>query len=973
MKTVVILIGGLFIGLTAHAQVTFQKAFGSGDGAFNNKYEHASGLCQTSDGGYIVAGYSDGTGLGLNDVYLVKFDANGDTLWTRIYGGPADDIARSIIETADGGYVICGETESYGVLKNDVLLFKTDSLGTLLWTKTYGGVDEDFGNQVIATSDGGLMIIGRTMSYGNASGDYDVWAIKTDAIGTVSWTKTYGGTGDDKGNAIQQTSDGGYIIAGEERSTNFGMLLLKINATGDATWTKTIRDTTFTLHEAHSVKQTADGGYIISGHSFAGGMGLFDMVLVKTDGAGTLSWARSYGGTSMDKGWSVLELPGSGYIIGGSTTDIAGFTRMHVVRTDATGLLTWDKSYHADFGNEGYEIIATSDGGFAIAGDVWNTFGNELSDLFQAYDAYIVKTDALGNSFGCQTNSTGLTSMALNFWADFTTTLTVSSGNTTNTPTMQESASLTNLYDAEIRLNLDMTSVLCDTACAGGLAVDVCDSSGFYCSGVGPYTYAWDSNTGSQTGGSATGLCGGTYQVTVTDARDCSGIATGLVTSAALTQELCIITVDSTSTFNQVVWEKPITTSIDSFRIYRNIIGTYAHIGSVPYADVSEFVDSTNGINPNVTSYRYKISTIDTCGNESALSAFHETIHLTVNLGIPPAFNLIWDNYEGFNFLFYRILRDSIGLGNFGVLDSVTPSNFTYTDPNPPPGNMVYAIQVVHPTGCTADKGKNFNSSKSNTSAIQGGALNSSISSNDATPGNCDGNATVIALGGTPPYTYAWSTSPVQASSIATGLCQGTYTVTVTDNSGSIVTSSVLINESTGPVPIVDFTANKTTILPSDSIAFFDLSTNAPTSWSWIFTNGTPFTSTDQNPTGIVYTVDGCHPVTLTATNGNGPGTTTKTCYIQVGAVGLDEFDERAWHNIAPNPFKNKTVLTYESEGLEMITLRVYNLIGEEVYIYKGVSHVGENVVEWSTENAGVYILNARIGDRLITEKVIKL
>ncbi|HIO72827.1 MAG TPA: T9SS type A sorting domain-containing protein, partial [Flavobacteriales bacterium] len=697
-------------------------------------------------------------------------------------------------------------------------------------------------------------------------------------------------------------------------------------------------------------------------------------ILLKADGSGVLTWVRSYGGTSMDEAKSVVELPGNGYAIGGNTSDISGFTRMHVIRTDGNGALTWDRSYRSDYGNVGNEIIATTDGGFAIVGDVWNTFGNQLADLYQATDAYFVKTDASGNSFGCQTNSTGLTSLSITaYWSGLSTTLTVGSGNTANTPTMQESPSLTNVYDAAIIMSFDVTSVLCDTVCAGAVAVDMCDSNGFYCSGVAPYSYAWSANTGSQTGVTATGLCGGTYQVTVTDASDCSGVGEAVVTSTAVVQDICVVTVDSTSTYNSVVWEKPTTVAIDSFRVYRDIVGTYTHIGSLAYGALSEFVDNTNGVSPTVTSYRYKVSTVDTCGNESALSPYHETIHLTVSLGTPPAYNLIWDNYEGISFLYYRILRDSVGNGEFGAIDSVTASNFTYTDPSPPAGNMVYAIEVVHPNGCTADKVKNFNSSKSNTSTAVGGGLNASIASNDATPGNCDGNATVTATGGTSPYTYVWSTSPVQTTSIATGLCVGTYTVTVTDNAGDSVISSVLINESTGPLPVAQFTSDKTTVSPGDSVNFIDLSSNTPTSWSWIFTNGTPSTSSEQNPDNIVYNVNGCHDVTLIATNGNGSGNITKTCYIQVGATGLDNPGTRVFHSLAPNPFEHSTVLRYISRGQERVVVRVFDLLGELVYSFEGFSNGGENEVEWSTMYPGVYILNARIGDRFISEKVIKL
>jgi len=182
---------------------------------------------------------------------------------------------------------------------------------------------------------------------------------------------------------------------------------------------------------------------------------------------------------------------------------------------------------------------------------------------------------------------------------------------------------------------------------------------------------------------------------------------------------ICLITVDSTSTKNLIVWEKPVAAGIDSFKIYRDIVGTYKHIGSVAYEDLSLFGDITPGVNPQITSYKYKISVVDTCGYENLLSDFHETMHVTASLGTPPpAINLVWDSYVGFPVSYYYILRDSTGLGNYEKIDSVSNTNFTYTDLGPPAGTVYYLIEAKHPTGCNATlvsaKSKNFNKTRSN-------------------------------------------------------------------------------------------------------------------------------------------------------------------------------------------------------------------------------------------------------------------
>jgi len=181
---------------------------------------------------------------------------------------------------------------------------------------------------------------------------------------------------------------------------------------------------------------------------------------------------------------------------------------------------------------------------------------------------------------------------------------------------------------------------------------------------------------------------------------------------------ICLITVDSTSTKNVIVWENPVSNVIDSFRIYRNIVGTFTHIGSVAYNALSDYTDITPGINPNNTSYKYKIAVLDTCGNESVLSIFHKTIHLQISLGIPPAINLSWDDYIGFTSWYYRILRDSTGTGNWELKDSVDNGTLSWTDPSPPQTpNLSYLVEAVLPAGCAATlmkKGKNYNTSKSN-------------------------------------------------------------------------------------------------------------------------------------------------------------------------------------------------------------------------------------------------------------------
>jgi hypothetical protein len=240
---------------------------------------------QTTDGGYIAAGCTDTYGAGDYDVYLVKTDANGLTLWSRTYGGPAGDLGLWIQQTADSGYIIAGVTESFGAGGVDVYLIKINSVGDTMWTRTYGGPRDDVGLAVQQTADDGYIVAGRTSSYGAESSD--VYIVRTDANGDTLWTRTYGGTGYDIAASVQQAPDGGYIVAGSTQSFGAGngdVWLIKTDASGDTMWNRTFGGTG--NDAGKSVQLTADRGYIVAGATWSFGSGLSDVYLIKTDSLG---------------------------------------------------------------------------------------------------------------------------------------------------------------------------------------------------------------------------------------------------------------------------------------------------------------------------------------------------------------------------------------------------------------------------------------------------------------------------------------------------------------------------------------------------------------------------------------------------------------------------------------------------------------------------------------------------------------
>jgi len=261
-----------------------------------------------------------------------------ETLWSRTYGdgGSEADYSRSVQQTTDGGYIVAGDTWSFGAGGYDVLLIKTNSTGDTLWTRTYGGSSWDRGFSVQQTADGGYIVTGYTESFG--AGLDDVYLIKTYPNGDIVWSRTYGGSSWDEGNSVQQTTDGGYIVAGYTWSFGEGdgdVYLIKTNSTGDTLWSRTYGGSS--NDEGYSVQQTTDGGYIVAGCTNSFGAGIYDVYLIKTNSTGDIVWTRTYGGTKWDEGFSVQQIPG-GYIVAGGTNSFgAGDWDVYLIKTNSIG------------------------------------------------------------------------------------------------------------------------------------------------------------------------------------------------------------------------------------------------------------------------------------------------------------------------------------------------------------------------------------------------------------------------------------------------------------------------------------------------------------------------------------------------------------------------------------------------------------------------------------------------------------
>ena len=345
---------------------------------------------QTTDGGYIISGSTNSFGNLDWDVYLVKTDGNGTEQWSQTFGGNGDDYGHSVHQTTDGGYIITGMTNSFGNLDWDVYFIKTDGNGTEQWSQTFGGNGDDYGHSVHQTTDGGYIITGMTNSFGNL--DWDVYFIKTDGNGTEQWSQTFGGNGDDYSYSVQQTTDGGYIIAGSTGSTlNFDVYLIKTDGNGIEQWTKTFGGNGD--DHGNSVQQTTDGGYIITGETNSFGNGGYDIYLIKTDGNGIEQWTKTFGGLLDDYSFSVQQTTDGGYVITGFTNSFGNSDwDVYLIKTDGNGIEQWSQTFGGNGDDYGHSVHQTTDGGYIITGDA-----NANCFLNDDFDVYLIKTDDNGN------------------------------------------------------------------------------------------------------------------------------------------------------------------------------------------------------------------------------------------------------------------------------------------------------------------------------------------------------------------------------------------------------------------------------------------------------------------------------------------------------------------------------------------------------------------------------------------------
>ncbi|WP_343643372.1 MULTISPECIES: T9SS type A sorting domain-containing protein [Chryseobacterium] len=397
--------------------IEWQKALGGTHG------ESANAVQQTSDGGYIVAGHSmsndgDVTGNhGGGDYWIVKLNPAGGIQWQKTLGGSNVDDAQSIRQTTDGGYIIAGSSNSgdgdiSGNHGNyDYWIVKLDSNGNMQWQKSLGGSSVDMAQSIQQTSEGGYIVAGSSSSNdGDVSGNHgggDYWIVKLDINGNIQWQKSLGGSSSEQVNSVQQTFDGGYIIAGTTVSTdgditvsygNNDFWVVKLDSGGNMQWQKTLGNIGDNI--GYYAQQTFDGGYIAVGTSFNPSnleSGLPDYWVIKLSNNGTIEWDKYFGGSFHDNAITIRQTPEWDYIVAGWTASNNGQVTNHhgnldywIIKLDSSGNLKWEKT----LGGPDFDYLTalelTADNGYIVSGSTGSTSG-DVTGHHGMIDAWVVK------------------------------------------------------------------------------------------------------------------------------------------------------------------------------------------------------------------------------------------------------------------------------------------------------------------------------------------------------------------------------------------------------------------------------------------------------------------------------------------------------------------------------------------------------------------------------------------------------
>ena len=697
--------------------------------------DRAHDLQSLCEGGYIMAGMTGPLNIDPGyQAYLLKTDLRGDTLWAKTYGGNGTESANSVCQNRDGGFVLAGYTNS-DISSTDMYLVKTDYLGDELWSKNLGGTGVDIASKVITLPEGGYIVCGYTSSYG--AGSYDAYILKVNEEGSEEWDYTYGSTLSDGATTATLTSDGKIVIAGYENAvpgpfTGNNIFLMKMDPDqGDTLWVKHYLEGSQSDRVSHVI-ETEDEGFMLVGFNKITGNpdNYSDILVIKTDHKGNIVNRKTFDFGKNDYGKSIQAAYDGGYIVAGSSGDdyapegSEDHPRVLLLKLSTSQNNSWSRLLgNPLYKNSGNAMVIAPDGGYVIAGETYyDTYPVNRPDL------YFLKTDGAGclvakpvvegSNVFCEGDSLMLTSKKPDILSDYIIdwsngsekdTIHVDSSGTHNVTLIDPFGCVRVSEDFEVEeIPLPDVTVVYDSTTLHCIGETVELTA--LVSNQNPennYSFTWNTRDSTQTIEIEEG---GKHAVYVENldygCADTSAIVDVIIQKPYQGDDICMVTVDEETGKNMIIFNKTPDEGTVSHIIWKESQFAYLYeaVGAVPFEGPNYFIDTAS--TPSQQASRYKISVVDICGNQSFKSLKHKTMHLTVNAGgdAQGGNNLIWDHYEGFLFGTYTIYRGSDPT-SLDSIHSIQSTLTSWTDSDPPTGDLFYQISVRKLFPCMVHEG----------------------------------------------------------------------------------------------------------------------------------------------------------------------------------------------------------------------------------------------------------------------------
>ncbi len=733
--------------------VEWSKTFGGSQSDVGNS------VVQTADGGFVMAGTSNSSdGIpainnGDCDVWIMKVNSTGTLQWSQVYGGCGFDDATSISNTTDGGFIVSGVTTSptnniisENAGKKDAIILKLNGQGNLVWSRTFGGSQNDLASSIKQTSDGGYVFAGSTWSndidIANNGGFSDMWLVKLLANGNIQWSKTFGGAGEEHANSMDLTSDGGYLLAGAS---------------------------TYLTQSG-----TDNSVYHV------------DFAVTKVNSAGSLVWSNMYGGSKYEQAYGAIEASTGEYIISGycNSTDgnvssNYGFKDFWVLSLNDSGNMNWSKNYGGSQNDFSTAVTETQDGGLVFAGRTWSS-DNDVTTLGGIDDGWVMKLEGAGlpptvdlgtnqsvclgesiNISATTSNCTGCTflwndgntnaSRLLNITAsaNFSVTVTNSFGQTAN-----DAISIT--VNPLPTISSFINNPPCDNAAIGSIELTPTSPNM-------PFTYIWDNGMTTE---DLSNISAGNYSVTFTDSNNCSdelefilSNPTSFIVNSTTNQIDCNGDNDGLIDLQISGGTGPFNYSWDNGASTEDISNLAPGSYSVTIEDANfcQEIQSFTIIEP---------AALQNSVQSNDLNCYDDTngsISLNVNGGVPP-YNYMWSTGQSGSSI------NNLAAGNYSVTisDNVSCSK-------------IESFVIDAPDELTS----NINASQIPCFSSANGAIDLTVT------------------GGTTPYSFAWSNGPTTED--VSNLTAGTYSVVITDANDCTTSEQVTI-EMTNELVINDIT-----------------------------------------------------------------------------------------------------------------------------------------------------------------------